>query len=224
MGVRPEKRVVLYEMENCPHSRCVREALSVLDLDADIRPCPQGETHHRQELKTIGGREQIPMLVDPNTMEVAYDAGKIVAYLFRTYGTGKPVWPLRFRPLSQVTSRLASRLRGAAGKEYHAARRPELALELWSYEACPEARLVREVLGEYGMPYVLHNAAHGSAKRDELAKQTGTPQLPHLYDPDRKVRVTGAGNIMAYLRDTYGERPEASYAAEPQRDPGWVTV
>lgn len=223
VGRRPEKRVVLYEMENCPFSRRVREALSVLDLDVDVRPCPKGETHHRQELKSIGGREQVPMLVDPNTMEVCYDADKIVSYLFRTYGAGKPVWPLRVPVLRNLSSRLASRVRGGAGTRYQAARRrPELPLELWSYEACPEARLVREVLSEHALPYTLHNCAKGSPKRSDLMKEAGSAQLPHLYDPDRKVRTTGAGNIIAYLRDTYGPEPQA--ADTTQREPSWAAA
>lgn len=223
VGRRPEKRVVLYEMENCPYSRRVREALSILDLDADVRPCPRGETHHREELKSIGGREQIPLLVDPNTMEVLYDADKIVSYLFRTYGSGKPVWPLRVPLLRNLSSQLASRLRGKAGTEYRAPRRrPELPLELWSYEACPEARVVRELLGEYALPYVLHNCAKGSPKRDDLVRAAGSAHLPHLYDPERKVRTTGAGNILSYLRDTYGPEPRAEHAA--QREPSWAAA
>lgn len=223
VGRRPEKRVVLYEMENCPYSRRVREALSVLDLDVDVRPCPHGESHHRQELNSIGGREQIPMLVDPNTMEVLYEADKIINYLFRTYGTGKPTWPLRLPVLTNLSSRLASRVRRDAGTKYHAARRrPELPLELWGYEACPEARLVREVLSEHALPYTLHNAAHGSPKRAALASEAGSDHLPHLYDPDRKVRTTGAGNIVAYLRDTYGPEPDA--APSEQREPSWAAA
>ncbi len=223
VGKRPEKRVVLYEMENCPYSRRVREALSVLDLDVDVRPCPRGETHHRQELKSIGGREQVPMLVDPNTMEVSYDADKIVSHLFRTYGSGKPVWPLRLPVLRNLSSQLASRVRGKAGTEYHAARRrPDLPLELWSFEACPESRLVREVLSEFALPYTLHNCAKGSPKRDALVNEAGAADVPHLYDPDRKVRTTGAGNIMAYLRDTYGPEPQAAHAEH--REPSWAAA
>src|SRR6476659_929350 len=48
-GARPEKRLVLWDFERCPHSRTVREALSRLDLDADVRPCPKGGTRFRPE-------------------------------------------------------------------------------------------------------------------------------------------------------------------------------
>ena len=41
LGPRPERALELYEFEACPYCRKVREALSVLDLDADVYPCPK---------------------------------------------------------------------------------------------------------------------------------------------------------------------------------------
>ena len=38
IGRRPEKPLELYEFEGCPFCRKVREALSVLDLDAVVYP------------------------------------------------------------------------------------------------------------------------------------------------------------------------------------------
>jgi hypothetical protein len=43
--------------------RKVREACSMLDLDANIKPCPLEGTQFRPELKKIGGKEQVPLLV-----------------------------------------------------------------------------------------------------------------------------------------------------------------
>jgi hypothetical protein len=43
--------------------RKVREACTMLDLDLNIKPCPLGGTRFRTELKQIGGKEQIPLLV-----------------------------------------------------------------------------------------------------------------------------------------------------------------
>ena len=39
---RPQKLLELYEFEGCPFCRKVREAISVLDLDVTIYPCPKG--------------------------------------------------------------------------------------------------------------------------------------------------------------------------------------
>ena len=44
IGPRPAKPLVLYEFEGCPFCRKVREALTVLDLEALIYPCPKGGT------------------------------------------------------------------------------------------------------------------------------------------------------------------------------------
>ena len=203
LGPRPEQRLVLYELENCPHSRRVREALSMLDLDAEIRPCPKGAVSHRGELLSIGGRQQIPALLDPNTMAVVYGADPIVEYLFEHYGSGKPPLAVRFGTLATATSRLASAMRGAAETKARASEQPELPLELWSYEASPEARLVREELASYGLPYVLYNAARGSPKRAYLATLSNGRGVPVLIDPNSDVVLQGAGPIRTYLRETY---------------------
>jgi hypothetical protein len=41
VGPRPVKPLELYEFEGCPFCRKVREALSALDLDAVVYPCPK---------------------------------------------------------------------------------------------------------------------------------------------------------------------------------------
>jgi glutathione S-transferase len=211
LGPRPEQRLVLYDQENCPHSRRVREALSMLDLDVDVRPCPKGADTHRGELLSIGGRLEIPALLDPNTMAVVYGADPIVEYLFERYGSGKPPLSARFGTFATATSRLASATRGAGATEARAAAQPELPLELWSYEASPESRLVREALASYGLPYVLYNAARGSPKRAYLATLSNGRGVPVLIDPNRDVVLQGAGPIRTYLRETYAR----TVAADP---------
>ena len=39
---QPRQLLELYEFESCPYCRLVREALTELDLDAMILPCPRG--------------------------------------------------------------------------------------------------------------------------------------------------------------------------------------
>ena len=217
-GARPEKRLVLYEMENCPHSRQVREALSMLDLDADVRPCPHGEKRHRGELTEIGGKEQIPLLVDPNTMAVVYESGAIIDYLYEHYGVRRPPLALSLRPLAELTSKLASAIRAESGERYVPAVRPERPLELYSHEASSESRLVREALSAHALPYVLLNVARGSHKERALHDRSEGRGVPFLVDPNRGVELHGAGNIRAYLRDTYArrvERPETLSERSP---------
>lgn len=45
----------------------VREAISVLDLDVDVRPCPKGGSVWRNKVVEMGGKAQFPYLVDENT-------------------------------------------------------------------------------------------------------------------------------------------------------------
>ena len=44
----------------------VREALTLLDLDVLIYPCPKGGTTFRPRARELSGKEQFPFLVDPN--------------------------------------------------------------------------------------------------------------------------------------------------------------
>ena len=59
IGRRPEKPLILYEYEACPFCRKVREALTALDLQADIRPCPRGGERFRPDVIAQGGIEAV---------------------------------------------------------------------------------------------------------------------------------------------------------------------
>ncbi|MHC5059284.1 MAG: glutathione S-transferase N-terminal domain-containing protein, partial [Planctomycetota bacterium] len=72
LGPRPERPLELYEFEACPFCRKVREALSILDLNAMIYPCPKKGPRFREEVKRRGGKYLFPYLVDPNTGEAMY--------------------------------------------------------------------------------------------------------------------------------------------------------
>ena len=45
----------------------VREALTLLDLDVLIYPCPKGGPTYRPKAQQMSGKAQFPFLVDPNT-------------------------------------------------------------------------------------------------------------------------------------------------------------
>src|SRR5262245_50014227 len=87
-GRRPQKALELYEFEGCPFCRKVREALSILDLEAMVYPCPKGGRRFRDAVQRRGGRLQFPWLVDPNTGHELYESDDIVRHLFTTYGDG----------------------------------------------------------------------------------------------------------------------------------------
>ena len=94
-AVKPARTLQLYDIENCPYCRLVREALTELDLDAEIYPCPKEGRRYRPEVVSRGGKAQFPYLVDPNTGKEMYESLDIVAYLFETYG--RRDLPLKWR-------------------------------------------------------------------------------------------------------------------------------
>jgi len=205
LGSRPEKLLEVYEFEACPYCRKVREALSVLDLDAMIRPCPKGGARLREEAKRRGGKYQFPYLVDPNTGKEMYESDEIVTYLFREYGDGPAPFALRAGPLTDVTAILASGWRPNLGVRQRPSRAPEKPLELYSFEASPFCRIVRERLSSLELPYLLHNVAKGSPRRDAFVERTGRMMVPYLVDPNTGAEMFESADIVRYLDETYAE-------------------
>ena len=202
-GKAPEKLLELYEFEACPYCRKVREALTVLDLEAMVYPCPKGSTRFRDVIRARGGKEQFPYLIDPNTGVEMYESDDINRYLFERYGSGGVPFMLSGGPLTLVGSLAASGLRFGHGERYRPARPPEHPLELYSYEGSPFCRLVREVLCELALPYRLRNIAPGSSRRAAFTARTGKMMVPYLVDPNRDVAMFESADIIAYLRRTY---------------------
>jgi glutathione S-transferase len=194
----PALHLELYEFEACPYCRKVREALSELDLDAIIRPCPKGGTRFRP------GKSKFPYLVDPNTGEAMGESDVIVRYLASTYGDGALPLGLRFGPLTNATSFVGSAFRLGEGRALRPARAPEKLLELWSFEASPYCRHVREALTTLEIPYLLHNIAKGSPKRAAFVERTGKMMVPYLVDPNTGVEMFESAEIVRYLEATYG--------------------
>tara|TARA_B100001750_G_scaffold243461_1_gene258755 strand:+ start:4230 stop:5030 length:801 start_codon:yes stop_codon:yes gene_type:complete len=206
--------LVLYELEGCPYSRLVREALAMLDLDALVKPCPRGASRHRSELLAARGEETVPFLVDQSCDEALGDADAIVAYLFARYGRGHRI-PRRLRSaLAEPTSKVASALVGVSGAEE--ARTQPVTLDeplvLWAFEACPFCRAVRLQLAELALPYMSHACARGSGHRPEFERRHGKTQFPYLEDPNTGEAMFESAAIVAYLEDRYG--PEAQRVAE----------
>ncbi|KAK4747694.1 hypothetical protein SAY87_014280 [Trapa incisa] len=85
----PPMRLQIFEFEACPFCRRVREAMTELDLSVEIYPCPKGSARHRAMVRELGGKEQFPFMIDPNTGVSMYESGDIVKYLFDKYGKGR---------------------------------------------------------------------------------------------------------------------------------------
>lgn len=218
LGKRPEKLLELYEFEACPFCRKVREALSMLDLDALVRPCPKGGERFRPDAIARGGKKQFPWLVDPNTGREMYESDDIVRYLYEEYGEGGVPWQLALAPLTMATLAAGSVWRPLAGVWARPSRAPEQPLELWSFEASPYCRLVRERLCELELPYALHNVAKGSPKRAAFVERAGKMQVPYLVDPNTGRALFESAEIVAYLEQTYAVAADA-----PSRAPAAAT-
>lgn len=200
LGPRPQKPIIFYEFEACPFCRRVREALSQLDLEAEIRPCPKQGTRFRPEGIERSGKRSFPFMIDPNTGVEMLESADIIRYLYEHYGRSKPS-PLLFGPLF-ATSHLASAVRGRVDRA-KPSRRPEQLLHLWSFEASPFCRHVRETLCDLELPYHLHNVAKLSPSRSDFILRSGKMQVPYLEDPNTDTKLFESRDISAYLERTY---------------------
>ncbi|EKE03134.1 MAG: hypothetical protein ACD_20C00251G0005 [uncultured bacterium] len=75
----------VYQFEQCPYCKKVREKLTELNLDYIYRNVQTG-TRKRGILITLGGKDQVPFLVDQDKEVYMYESEKIIEYLDKTYG------------------------------------------------------------------------------------------------------------------------------------------
>ena len=223
-AAKPEKTLELYEFEGCPYCRLVREALTELDLDVIIYPCPKGGQRFRPKVIEMGGKAQFPYLVDPNTGEQMYESMDIVTYLFATYAQRE--LPLKWRAgalqkFSSIGSGIPRLGKGVAARP---SRVPDEMLELYSFEGSPFARRVRELLCELELPYLLHNTGRTSLRdwvppfvrdamnilpssdlenRRQLLERAGRISIPYLVDPNSGTELSDSADIRDHLRAEY---------------------
>lgn len=223
-ALKPQIALKLFDIEGCPYCRLVREALTELDVDVEIYPCPKQGVRYRPEVIEKGGKAQFPFLIDPNTDAQMYESLSIIKYLFETYGQ-RPL-PLKWQlgQLQTLGSMLASTVRPGLGTTRHASRAPEQLLELYSFESSPYARMVRECLCEMELPYILRSCGRTElgewllpplrdalkivpnselANRKTLQEKAGRMAIPYLIDPNENVEMFESVKIVEYLAATY---------------------
>lgn len=202
---RPATPIKLYEFEGCPFCRKVREAVVWLDLDVEFYPCPQGRPTFREYVKNVGGKSQFPYLVDDNTGVSMYESDDIIDYLYDKYGPGKEKVPtlLRAGALTVLTAGFGLAPRMGAGSRYRAAKMPAKPITVYSYEASPFCKLVREKLVELELPHLMRTVGRGSPKRQELKDRRGTFQAPYIEDPNTGVAMFESSAIVKYLEEQY---------------------
>lgn len=226
--VQPEQPLRLYEYEASPYCRLVREALTELDLDALILPCPQGGSRFRPEVQARGGKQQFPYLVDPNSGRDLYESADIIDYLRTSYGGRAPA-SRSLRGVAVGSAFLAAcartNLRSFRGYSARPSRAPAQPLELYSFESSPYSRPVRELLCELELPYLLRNTAKArwedmgppslrrklfpdlpveGRNRLRLLELTGRVQVPYLVDANTGTAMYESDDIIRYLKRQYG--------------------
>ena len=224
-AVKPERLLQLYDIENCPYCRLVREVLTELDIDVEIYPCPKSGERYRPQLVERGGKALFPYLVDPNTGEELYESLDIIAYLFEYYAM-RPL-PIKWRlgKLQTAGSMLASAPRTSRGMKARPGVQPEFMLELYSFESSPYARVVREMLCEMEIAYIVRQCGRTQWRewmlpavrkalnitpdssldnRRKLQAEEGGISIPFLYDPNTEVGMFESADIVAYLQENYG--------------------
>lgn len=222
---KPRQLLYLYDIENCPYCRLVREALTELDLDAEVLPCPKAGERFRPQALERGGKAQFPFLLDPNTGTELYESLDIIAYLFETYGQREVPLKWKAGQLQTLGSMMASAPRVSRGMQVKPGVAPEYLLELYSFESSPYARPVREMLCEMEIPYILRNCGRTQLQewilppirerlniqlnsklgnRQFLQDTEGRVSIPYLFDPNTERGLFESSDILAYLQETYG--------------------
>ena len=204
--VQPVRMLELYEYEACPFCRKVRETLTELDVDWLCHPCARGSRHRETAIK-LGGKTQFPLLFDPSTNTHLYESEDIITWLHATFGEPRNPISRQLAPANTFLSFAASgvRPRGRVVREDIKDRaEPAIPLELYTFEACPYCRKVRETLTELDITFVVHNVGHGSLKRQELIHRGGKFQVPYLVDPNTRREMYESDDIIQYLEEMYG--------------------
>ena len=223
-ALKPSQTLELYEFEASPYCRLVREALTELDLDAVIYPCPKNGTRFRPMVSELGGTAQFPFLIDPNSGDGIFESLDIVAYLYTTYGQRSLPIKWRAGALQKIGSIGSGVPRLGKGLYARPSRIPPRKLELYSFEGSPFARPVRELLCELELPYILHNSGRTAItdwlpppvrdalhivpsstlpNRRELLRRAGRISIPYLVDPNAGTEISNSSDILDYLEDTY---------------------
>lgn len=222
----PEQLVVLYDQEGCAQCRFVREALTELDMDAIIYPCPEGGERYADSLLKASGGNEIPFLLDPNSNTKRVGAQAIVDYLFKTYGQRHTPSALKVEGKNLIQSERVSSMRKGAGQLKRKSKPAEQLLTLYSFESSPFSRPVRELLCELELAYTLVNlskqktsdmgpaAMHFSlgkykplpnTKRAAFYAEHGNVQVPYLIDPNTHTALFQSKDILQYLNKTYAK-------------------
>lgn len=217
----PIQMLVVFDRENDPNCRLLRELLTELQLDALIQPCPIGGNRFARKLPHGA---KLPYLIDHDQGLHADGLQACLTHVLEHYAeAGWLRGTLGSLPM-RLSSRLASTLRGDAGEHVHASRAARKPLELYSFESSPYSRLVRERLCELQLPWILRSfgkeqladwgppnlrlslkpwTPKPGGLREKMLTDTGKAQVPYLIDPNAGVELFESMRILAHLDRQY---------------------
>jgi glutaredoxin len=223
VAIQPDEHLILFDREGCPECRFAREALTELNLNAVIAPCPIGG-RNIANLAKESGSDTLPRVFDPNTDLNIVGRDEVVKYLFKEYRGVEVPKQLKRNIINNSTSMIATILRNNAGIDARHAKEVKTPLTLYSFESSPFSRIVREKLCELEIPYLLINLGKQqladmgtpqlrfnigpyrpleNTKRDSFFKKYGNVQVPYLLDPNTQVEMFESQQIVDYLESTY---------------------
>ena len=78
--------LTLYSKEGCPFCRQVFAVIDRLNLEVEIKDILEDEAN-AAELETLGGKRQVPYLVDTDNDVALFESDDIVKHLQTTYGS-----------------------------------------------------------------------------------------------------------------------------------------
>ncbi len=217
----PTQMLVVFDRENDPQCRLLRELLTELQLDALIQPCPQGGKRFARKLPR---EAELPHLIDHDQDVHAGGLRACMEHVLQHYAHVDRVagvlgsWPML------LSSKLASALRGDAGLHAQPSRAARKPLELYSFESSPYSRLVRERLCELELAWILRSfgkeqladwgppnrrltvkpwSPKPGGRREKMLADTGKAQVPYLIDPNAKVELFESTKILEHLDQHY---------------------
>ena len=219
----PKQLLVVYDRENDPKCRLLRELLTELQLDALIQPCPIDGKRFARKLPDDA---ELPSLIDKDE-DVRTDGLQacmqhVLQHYAQVNGAAGVLgsWPM------YLSSKLASALRGDVGLHAQPSRAPRKPLELYSFESSPFSRLVRERLCELELPWILRSfgkeqladwgppnlrftlkewTPKPGGRREKMLADTGKAQVPYLIDPNEDVELFESVKILQHLDRHYAK-------------------
>ena len=169
---------------------------------SDRGPCPKDGPTFRPRVREQGGRRAVPLPRRPEHRQgdVRVERHRRLS-VRRVWRRTRAARARRRRAHRRLLDRLGLwRLGG--GSRYRRARAPEQPLELYSFEASPFCRIVREALAASSCAYLLHNVA-GEARAARRSRPARAHDGAVARRPNTGVEMFESAEIVAYLNETY---------------------